>query len=70
LTETVSARGSLTAETGRLLEHYLRYGTLATRIAKAAGLLPTRATLTRVYEELCEALAAGTPFAPPPPPRR
>jgi glutamate---cysteine ligase / carboxylate-amine ligase len=69
LIETVSARGSLAADTGRLLEHYLRHGTLATRIGKAVGLLPTRAKLARVYEELCEALASGTPFAPPPPPR-
>jgi hypothetical protein len=67
LIETVSARGSLGADTGRLLEHYLRHGTLATRIGKAVGLLPTRAKLMRVYEELCEALAAGSPFAPPPP---
>jgi hypothetical protein len=65
LIETVSARGSLGADTGRLLEHYLRHGTLATRIGKAVGLLPTRANLTRVYAELCEALAGGTPFAPP-----
>jgi hypothetical protein len=65
LIETVSARGSLGAGTGRLLEHYLRHGTLATRISKAVGLVPTRAVLRRVYEELCEALANGTPFAPP-----
>jgi hypothetical protein len=68
LIETVSARGSLLADTGRLLEHYLRHGTLATRIGKAVGQLPTRAKLGRVYEELCEALAGGTPFARPPPP--
>lgn len=69
LIETVSARGSLDASTGRLLEHYLRHGTLATRISKAVGLLPTRTKLVRVYEDLCESLAEGTPFAPPPPPR-
>jgi hypothetical protein len=51
-----------------MLEHYLRHGTLATRIGKAVGLLPTRAKLTRVYDKLCEALADGEPFAPPPPP--
>ena len=68
LIETVSARGSLADGTGRLLEHYLRHGTLATRIGKAVGLLPTRTKLMRVYEELCEALAGNTPFAPPPPP--
>ena len=65
LIEVVSLRGNLDAATGRLLEHYLRFGSLATRIGRAVGLLPSRAKLTRVYEELCEALAAGTPFAPP-----
>lgn len=67
LVETVSARGSIDAATGRLLEHYLRHGTLATRISKAVGLVPPRATLMRVYEQLCEALAEGQPFAAPPP---
>jgi hypothetical protein len=69
LIEAVFARGSLPVDVGRRLEHYLRHGTLATRIGKAAGLLPTRAKLARVYEELCEALAENAPFAPPPPPR-
>ncbi|HEY3515469.1 MAG TPA: glutamate-cysteine ligase family protein, partial [Gammaproteobacteria bacterium] len=50
LIEAVSARGSLDAATGRLLEHYLRHGTLATRISKAVGLLPGHAKLARVYE--------------------
>jgi gamma-glutamyl:cysteine ligase YbdK (ATP-grasp superfamily) len=68
LVEIVSARGNLDEPTGRLLEHYLRFGSLATRIGKAVGLLPSRAKLTRVYEELCEALAAGAPFTPPPAP--
>jgi hypothetical protein len=67
LIETVSARGSLDVGTGRLLEHYLRHGTLATRIGKAVGLVPGRAKLARVYEDLCEALAANTPYAPPAP---
>jgi hypothetical protein len=66
----VSARGELDVATGRLLEHYLRHGSLATRITKAAGLLPARAKIKRVYEELCEALASGTPFAAPEPPKR
>jgi glutamate---cysteine ligase / carboxylate-amine ligase len=68
LIETVSARGSLADDTGRLLEHYLRHGTLATRIGKAVGLLPSRAKLARVYEQLCESLADSQVFAPPPPP--
>jgi glutamate---cysteine ligase / carboxylate-amine ligase len=66
LIETVSARGSLSPANGRRLEHYLRHGTLATRIGKAVGLLPTQAKLMRVYEELCEALAGGSPFTPRP----
>ena len=65
LIDAVSARGSLDVATERLLEHYLRHGSLATRIGNAVGLLPSRAKIKRVYEELCEALAAGTPFAPP-----
>jgi hypothetical protein len=64
LVEVVSARGALDAATGRLLEHYLRHGTLATRIGKAVGLAPSRAKLTKVYEALSESLAGGTPFAP------
>jgi hypothetical protein len=67
LIETTSARGSIDSSSGRLLEHYLRHGTLATRIGKAVGLLPSRAKLMRVYEGLCEALAAAAPFTPPPP---
>jgi hypothetical protein len=47
----------------------MRHGTLATRIGKAVGLLPTRAKLMKVYEDLCEALADSAAFAPPPPPR-
>jgi glutamate---cysteine ligase / carboxylate-amine ligase len=65
LIETVSARGLLDVETGRRLEHYLRHGSLATRIGKAVGLLPGPAELKRTYEQLCEALAASAPFAPP-----
>jgi glutamate---cysteine ligase / carboxylate-amine ligase len=68
LIETVAARGSLAPEHARLLEHYLRHGTLATRISKAVGLLPGRPRLARVYEDLCEALADNTPYVPPPAP--
>ena len=63
LIETVAARGTLAPDHARLLEHYLRHGTLATRISKAVGLLPGRARLARVYEGLCEALAENTPYA-------
>jgi gamma-glutamyl:cysteine ligase YbdK (ATP-grasp superfamily) len=64
LIEQVSARGTLNVAAGRKLEHYLRHGSLATRIAKAVGLLPTRKKIERVYAELCDALASGEPFAP------
>jgi len=70
LIDTASARGALDLDTGRLLEHYLRHGSLATRIGKATGLLPSRAKLTKVYEQLCEALAESAPFAPPVPDRQ
>jgi hypothetical protein len=69
LIETVSARAPLDVATGRLLEHYLRHGTLATRNSQAVGLAPTRAKIARGYENLCEALAESTPYAPPPDPR-
>jgi hypothetical protein len=65
----VAARGTLDRDSERLLEHYLRHGSLATRITKAVGLLPARAKIKRVYEELCDALAGGAPFAPPAPRR-
>ncbi len=67
LAETVSARGSLDRQSGRMLEHYFRYGTLATRIGKAVGPIPLRATIRNVYDRLCEALAEGEPFTPPAP---
>jgi glutamate---cysteine ligase / carboxylate-amine ligase len=69
LAEAIAARGRLDRDAGRMLEHYLRHGTLATRISEAVGLAPTRSTLRKVYAELCDALASGTPFAPPAPPR-
>ena len=69
LINTVAAHGALDRDSGRMLEHYLRHGTLATRISKAVGLFPDRNKLKNVYVELCEALATGMPFAPPPPPK-
>jgi gamma-glutamyl:cysteine ligase YbdK (ATP-grasp superfamily) len=63
LIESAAARGAIGERDGRILEHYLRRGTLATRIAEALGAEPKRADLLRVYGRLCESLAAGTPFA-------
>ena len=65
LIETVSGRGTLDRTTGRVLEHYLRYGSLATRIGKAVGPIPLRAAIGKVYAKLCEALADNEPFTPP-----
>jgi hypothetical protein len=69
LIAVAGARGTLDRDTERLLEHYLRHGSLASRIAKAVGPVPSRAKIKRVYEELAEALAGSVPFAPPAPPR-
>jgi len=69
LIDVAAKRGTLDADTERLLEHYLRHGSLATRIAKAVGPVPARARIKRVYEELCDSLAGGVPFAPPAQPR-
>jgi gamma-glutamyl:cysteine ligase YbdK (ATP-grasp superfamily) len=69
LIDVAAARGTLDRDTERLLEHYLRHGSLASRIAKAVGPVPARARIKRVYEEISEALAGGAPFAPPAPPR-
>jgi glutamate---cysteine ligase / carboxylate-amine ligase len=65
LIEAVSARATLDPESGRMLEHYLRHGSLATRIGKAVGPIPTHPRVKKVYAELCESLATSIPFAPP-----
>ncbi|HEX6999547.1 MAG TPA: glutamate-cysteine ligase family protein [Gammaproteobacteria bacterium] len=65
LAEQVDARVGLDERAGRMLEHYLRHGSLATRIAETCGLLPSPAAIARAYERLCESLATGEPFAPP-----
>jgi hypothetical protein len=63
LIDSAAARGAVDEPAGRVLEHYLRQGTLSTRITKALGLLPTHADFVRVYRALCESLADGAPFA-------
>ena len=65
LIDAASSRGTLDDVTGRMLEHYLRYGSLATSICKVLGPVPLRAAIGNVYAKLCEALAEGRPFAPP-----
>jgi hypothetical protein len=66
LMDAAAARMPLEHEHGRMLEHYLRHGSLAARIRQAVGLVPARRTLERTYEKLCEALAEGEPYTPPP----
>jgi glutamate---cysteine ligase / carboxylate-amine ligase len=72
LFEAAAEHGTLDPGDGRLLEHYLRHGTLSTRISKAlktrAGTAalpvapPTRQDFVRVYRRLCDCLASGTSF--------
>ncbi|HEU4617997.1 MAG TPA: glutamate-cysteine ligase family protein [Gammaproteobacteria bacterium] len=63
LIDEAARRGAFDERAGRMLEHYLRQGTLSTRIVKALGLLPAHADFVRVYRALCDALAAGASFA-------
>jgi hypothetical protein len=62
LIDEAAARGAFDERAGRILEHYLRQGTLSTRITKALGLLPTHTDFVRVYRALCDSLAAGASF--------
>lgn len=59
LAEQAAAAGWLDPDSERVLEHYLRHGSLATRISQALGREPSRAQIAGVYRQLCDALAAG-----------
>lgn len=61
LIETSAARGPDAGLLGPL-DVVMREGTLATRIARAAGPEPDRARLRRVYERLCDCLEQGEMF--------
>lgn len=63
LAEQAAAAGGLDAPAERAIEHYLRHGTLATRIAAALPAEPDRVSLERVYRELCLCLATNEPYA-------
>lgn len=63
LADRAAAAGALDRAAERAIEHYLREGTLACRIAASLPAEPARADLERVYRRLCECLAAGEPFA-------
>jgi gamma-glutamyl:cysteine ligase YbdK (ATP-grasp superfamily) len=64
LAERAAAAGALDAAAESALEHYLRHGSLATRIGASLPEEPVRADFDRVYRELCDCLAEGRPFAP------
>jgi carboxylate-amine ligase len=63
LAETAAARSSLDDRIGRLLEHYFREGSLASRLIRALPDAPKRVDLARVYGRLCGCLASGRPFS-------
>lgn len=59
LAEQAAAAGSLDADSERVLEHYLKHGSLASRISRALGRDPARERISHIYRELCGTLAAG-----------
>jgi gamma-glutamyl:cysteine ligase YbdK (ATP-grasp superfamily) len=63
LAELAAEAGELDRESERSLEHYLREGSLATRITRALPAEPARDDLVGVYRELCDCLAQGRPFS-------
>lgn len=65
LADRAATAGLLDLDVERALEHYLRHGTLASRITAALPREPVRADLARVYAQLCDCLAQGEPFGPP-----
>ncbi|WKZ13254.1 MAG: glutamate-cysteine ligase family protein [Gammaproteobacteria bacterium] len=64
LADHAAASGQIEAADERAIEHYLRHGSLATRISAALPAEPDRTALQRVYAELCACLAEGRPYAP------
>lgn len=62
LTEQAAAAGQLSTDAEKHLEHWLRHGSLATRLVRAAGETPTRQTLHRAYTGLAQALADNSSY--------
>ncbi len=63
LIDRAAADGAFVGVDARFLEHYLRAGSLSTRIRRALGsVLPTHGDFVRVYRSLCDALADGRSF--------
>lgn len=63
LADELVVRGMLSSPAEKVIEHYLRHGTLASRILAALPKQPARAELAAVYRRLGECLAEGTLFA-------
>ena len=64
LAERAAEAGELDHLSERLIEHYLRYGTLATRLVASLPSEPERGNLERSWRQLCDCLVAGEPFTP------
>jgi gamma-glutamyl:cysteine ligase YbdK (ATP-grasp superfamily) len=64
LVDQLASRYGLTRDTGRVMEHLLRHGTLARRLLRAAGPAPDHTNLLAVYRRLADCLAAGEMFKP------
>lgn len=62
LVEHAAAAGALSEAAGRHAEHWLRHGSLATRLAGAVGPVVSRDTLTPVYRRLADCLQHNTAF--------
>jgi hypothetical protein len=63
LAERAAEAGELDGEAERALEHYLREGSLATRISRSLPPEPAREDLEVVYRQLCDCLAEGRAFS-------
>ena len=61
LVESAAARNALSTDGQRVLEHYLRHGTLATRLRGRAK-KPTREQLQAMYQDMADCLADGQLF--------
>lgn len=62
LIEHAAAAGALSEAAGRHCEHWLRHGSLATRLSAAVGPAVSRDTLTPVYRRLADCLQHNTAF--------
>lgn len=62
LIEQAAAAGQLSSGAELHLEHWLRHGSLATRLIRAAGEIPTRPSLHRAFAALAQALADNSSY--------